>query len=339
MNPDWQAFLRSRGADTSEGAARFAPGELGDCNLFDLSHLGLIRVTGTDAESFLQGQFTNDTKALTDDHSQMSAYCSPKGRMLASFRLFRHDGDIHLQLPFDRLATVMQRLGMFRLRSEVTIEDAGDSLVQFAVAGDCAAALLGELAPPRADEVRHSDGITCVALGGDRPRFLCVGPVEAATALWETLAEDATPANSDAWTLLEIRAGAPAVYEQTVEAFVPQMANLQLVNGVSFTKGCYTGQEVVARMQYLGKLKRRMYHVRFDGECFAPGTELFAPGSASGQGSGRLVVSAPAPEGGCEALAVVEIASADQGEVHLGDPAGPMLEFLELPYSFEEPKG
>ena len=119
-----------------------------------------------------------------------------------------------------------------------------------------------------------------------------------------------------------------------MEAFVPQMANLQAVQGVSFTKGCYTGQEIVARMQYLGKLKRRMYRVRVDSpQAPRPGDELFSPHSASGQGTGKVVSAAPAPEGGYEALVVIEIAAADSGEVHLGAPDGPVLTFLDLPYA------
>jgi tRNA-modifying protein YgfZ len=113
------------------------------------------------------------------------------------------------------------------------------------------------------------------------------------------------------------------------------MANLQLLGGVSFTKGCYTGQEVVARMQYLGKLKRRMYRARIDAQaCPARGTEIFSPSSESGQGAGRVVDAAPSPDGGFEVLAVLQISSADTGDLHLGEAGGPRLELLDLPYAF-----
>jgi folate-binding protein YgfZ len=126
------------------------------------------------------------------------------------------------------------------------------------------------------------------------------------------------------------------VLEATTEAFVPQMANLQLVDGVSFTKGCYTGQEVVARMQYLGTLKRRMYRVRVDSDSRpAAGTELFSASSASGQGAGRVVDARPSPDGGFEALVVCQIASMEAGDLRLGDAEGPALQAQPLPYAFE----
>ena len=339
MNGEWRDFLESEGARIDDDSARFEPGGLGECNLFDLSHLGLIRVSGEDAETFLQGQFTNDVRALTPDHSQLSSYCSPKGRMLAGFRLFRFGGDICIQLPRPRLPAVLQRLRMFVLRSKATLEDASDSLVQAGLSGECAFAMLGDLAPPAADEVIQENGLCIVRLAGDRPRFLLTGLPDRIRELWRHASHRARPANPETWRLLDIRAGIPSIHEETVEAFVPQMINLQLINGVSFTKGCYTGQEIVARMQYLGKLKRRMYRVRLDtATCPLPGDELVSPDSESGQGAGRIVTAAPAPDGGCEALAVVEISVADAGDVRLGDSAGPALEFLDLPYRFAEPE-
>lgn len=339
MNSEWQAFLESQGIGIEDGVAAPAPGNLGDCNLFDLGQFGLIRVSGEDAADFLQGQLTNDVRELAADSSQLSSYCSPKGRMMASFRLFRLGDDILIQLPRTRLGPILQRLRMFVLRSKVTLEDASDDLVQIALAGDCAPAILGDLAPAAADEAVQGDGLVVVRLAGDRPRFLAAGTPATITALWQQAAGTATPAGAAAWRLLDIRAGIPVVEEETVEAFVPQMTNLQLINGVSFTKGCYTGQEVVARMQYLGKLKRRMFRVSVDMDpCPAAGTELFSPRSASGQGAGRIVSAAPAPGGGCEALAVVETAVAESGEVHVGSNEGPVLTFLDLPYRFEEQK-
>ena len=336
MNQQWQSFLESAGARIDDGVARFDPGALTPCNLFDLSHLGLIRVRGEDSVTFLQGQLTNDVRKLDAAHSQLSGFCSPKGRMLASFRLFRIGDDILLQLPRSRVAPMTQRLRMFVLRSKATVDDVSDELAQFALAGDCAPGLLGDLARGAPDEVAQGDGFACVRLAGEQPRFLVVGAPDALSSLWRKAADLAAPANTEAWRLLDIRAGLPAVQEQTVEAFVPQMTNLHLVNGISFTKGCYTGQEVVARMQYLGKLKRRMYRVKLEGgDCPAPGTALFAPGSESGQGAGRIVDAAPSPDGGCEALAVVETSAADSGEVRIGDAQGALLQFLELPYGFE----
>ncbi|RMG33639.1 MAG: folate-binding protein [Gammaproteobacteria bacterium] len=323
---DWQAFIARQPIDD-------AP--IGDCAIADLSHLGLIRVTGEDRSDFLQGQLTNDIRKVDPAHSQLSSYCSPKGRMLASFRIFERDGALYLMLPAERLDAILKRLRMFVLRSRVTLADASDELARVELSGDCAADLL-PIEPPGEDNASVTvDGYTVIQVPGDRPRFQVIAEPSAMQALWVEATENgARPASARAWALLDIRAGIPTVYDATVEAFVPQMANLQAVEGVSFTKGCYTGQEVVARMQYLGKLKRRMYRVRVDTDRLPePGQELFSPHTESGQGTGRVVAAAPSPEGGYEALVVVEIASAERGDIHLGDAEGPVLQFLDLPYA------
>ena len=321
----WQDFIQTQTLDD---------GPLAECAIADLSHLGLIRVTGEDRRSFLQGQLTNDIHKVDAGHSQLSSYCSPKGRMLASFRIFERDGALYLMLPAERLEPVLKRLRMFVLRAQVTLEDASEELARVELAGACAPDLLPIEPPAEDNAVASLDGYTLIRVPGDRPRFQVIAEPALMQALWEEAVENgARPTDARAWALLDIRAGIPSVYDATAEAFVPQMANLQMVEGVSFTKGCYTGQEIVARMQYLGKLKRRMYRVRIDTDTAPqPGQELFAEGSASGQGTGKVVASAPSPEGGYEALVVVEIASAEGGEVRLGGPEGPRLEFLDLPY-------
>ena len=267
---------------------------IGDCAITDLSHLGIIRISGEDKWDFLQGQLTNDINAVTPGASQLSSYCSPKGRMLGSFWLFQRGDDLLIQLPKERLAPTLQRLRMFVLRSKVTLSDASDELVRFGLSGDCAPALL-DAAPQEPWATTTTGEVTMIRLPGDRPRFDLVGPLSAMTPLWSRVSEKAVVTGPDFWALMDIRAGLPTVFEETAEAFVPQMANLQLLGGISFTKGCYTGQEVVARMQYLGKLKRRMYlaHVESDTRP-RPGDELFAAGSTSGQGAGKVVDARPA---------------------------------------------
>jgi folate-binding protein YgfZ len=325
MNSDWSDFIASRPA-----AAAFA-----DCALCDLSHLGLIRAAGPEAAAFLQGQLTNDTRLISPARAQLSAWCSPKGRMMASFLAFQYGDDLYLQLGAERLEPVLRRLRLYVLRARVELSDASASLARVGLAGECAAAILGDPLPGEPLAVLRRGDLAIARLPGDRPRFEIVGPVAAVAAFWgqaEGRAVHATPAF---WSLLDIRAGVATVFDETADAFVPQMANLQLVDGVSFTKGCYTGQEVVARMQYLGKLKRRMYYARIAAPAVPrPGTDLFATGSESGQGAGRVVAAAASPEGGVEALAVVEVAAAEGGDVRLGGPEGPALAFAPLPYAF-----
>jgi hypothetical protein len=337
MNNDWQQFLQSQGATLSDqGVVQFDEAPLlPGCALCDLSSHGLIRVSGGDIREFLQGQFTNDVTQITPERSQLSSFCSPKGRMLALFRIFQRGDDLYLMLPRERLAATLKRLSMFVLRAQVTLSDASDELLIAGIAGDCAAALLPQ-APADTDASSTVGELTVIRLGGDRDRFLVVGNAAPLQAWWQQAATQATPASVDCWPLLDIRAGIPSVVESTTEAFVPQMANLQLINGVSFTKGCYTGQEVVARMQYLGTLKRRMYRVRIDtSDCPAPGSELFSASSESGQGAGRVVDARPSPEGGCEALVVSQISSMEQArDLRLGDADGPPVSNLSLPYGF-----
>ncbi len=326
MNERWQGFLASRTP---------IPGFPGSA-ICSLSHLGLVRARGEEAAKFLQGQLTNDTRLIASDHAQLTAWCSPKGRMTAIFLAFQRDADLYLQLPAERLEPVLKRLRLYVLRSKVELADASAELVRVGLAGDCVAAALGDAVPAKPLAVARSGGLTVIRLPGDGPRIEVLGPVDEMPPLWQRAeAAGAAVADADWWALQDIRAGVPTVYDATVEAFVPQMANLQLVDGVSFTKGCYTGQEVVARMQYLGKLKRRMRYAHVATPA-RPGDDLWAPGSESGQGAGKVVDARPAPDGGSELLAVIETASAAAGGVRLGGPDGSILDFRPLPYALPE---
>jgi len=333
MNERWQQFL----------ASRPAPVAFPQCALADLSHLGLIRVSGADAQQFLQGQFSNDIRQVTAEQAQLNGWCTPKGRMLASLLVMQWREDYLLQLPLDTQPILLKKLPMYVLRSKVKIADAGDDLVRFGIAGPCAETLVaGQFGKSPAQDwsaVVIEQGY-CVRLpshSAEHPRFQVVAEPEFAIACWLAAEAQARPAGADHWAWLDLRAGIPSVQAAISEEFVPQMANLDLINGVSFTKGCYTGQEVVARMKYLGKLKRRMRlaHVASDHRP-APGDELFAAGgTTSGQGAGKVVDARPAPNSGYDLLAVVENASFEAGDLRIGNAEGPRLEFLALPYSLE----
>jgi hypothetical protein len=158
-------------------------------------------------------------------------------------------------------------------------------------------------------------------------------------ALWKALAGNVTFTGAEPWRLLDILAGIPTIYLETVEAFVPQMINLHLLEGISFQKGCYTGQEVVARMHYLGKLKRRMVLARVDSEDRPRlGDALFSPQADANQSAGRLVDVAEHPDGGYAVLAVALIECAEQGVLQLSDASGPVLKLESLPYLFDQTK-
>lgn len=345
MSSEWQQFLQQQGARLDEGGVRNfgdAVAELqhslqGDI-LCPILHQGLLRASGTDTATFLQGQTSNDVRHVDGEHHQLNSYCTPKGRILTLFRLFQRGDDYFLQLPQQLLAATQKRLTMYILRSQVILTDASGELPCLGLAGPNAPQLLQQqlgIAPTEVGEALTHNEVTVLRIPGETPRFLLFAPVERAISLWQSLTPAARPVGAPCWQLQEIQAGLPSVVEATVEAFVPQMLNLQLVDGVNFKKGCYPGQEVVARMQYLGKLKRRMYRARSNGdEPPKAGDELFSPVSESGQGSGKVVAAAPAAEGGHELLVVAEIAGVEQGALYLGDATGPRLELLPLPYPF-----
>lgn len=342
MNPEWQHFLEQQGAHIEHN-------QVTDFNvpdkdrtittaehvIADLTHYGLIRASGEDAHDFLQNQFSNDVNLIDAGHSQISAYCNPKGRILAAFRLFMRDGDFYLRMPADILEPVLKRLRMYILRSKVALDDASDELARFGFSGTDASQRLTEIlssVPADPDQVTHEDGITILRLPGPIPRYEFHGDTDVIAGLWRRLARQAQPVGAEWWRWLNIQAGIPEIGTETIEAFVPQMVNLSALNGVSFKKGCYPGQEVVARMHYLGKLKRRMYlaHVNTDTPP-AAGENLFSAADDE-QSVGKIVEAATSPQGGYDLLAVIQIASIKEA-IHIASPDGPQLEIDELPYT------
>jgi folate-binding protein YgfZ len=333
MHSQWQQFLSNHGTATD------SPQPLDRNILVDLSHLGIIEARGADCNDFLQGQLTNDIRLLTAEMGQLSSYCSPKGRMLALMRMFRRDDSTFMLLPREILEATIKRLRMFVMRSQVELADVSEQWVCFGISGAGATAALAgqklELPEGGADVVSQSE-TTILSLTSYQQRYIVFTTVERAQSIWAALADTFTIAGKAQWDLLDIHAGLPNVEAANVEAFVPQMVNLQILNGVNFKKGCYTGQEVVARMQYLGKLKRRMYraHVTTNHVPVA-GDEIESPQSSSGQGAGRIVTAAPSPDGGFELLVVAEGESVANGTLHLKGVETAVLTISELPYAVE----
>lgn len=342
MNPQWQVFLQDQGAVLEGGrvlhfgdpeAERRAARD--DDVLVELSELSLIRAHGADALGFLNGQLSNDLRRLDDAHSQLSSYNSPKGRMLAVFRVFRRGEDYLLQLPAALAEEILKRLRMYVMRSKVTLEIADHELQRIGISGPRAEQLVREAigaAPADSDGCIARSEVTALRLPGPLPRFELIAPTPDAMTLWKRLASGVRRTGSPVWRWLDIQAGVPNVFPGTVEEFVPQMANLELLGGVDFKKGCYPGQEIVARMQYLGRLKQRMYRAQVQASALPrPGDPLYAP-ALSEQSVGLIVDAQPAPEGGYDLLAVIQIVSADGGGVRLGGLNGPLLVFRSLPY-------
>jgi folate-binding protein YgfZ len=336
MNPNWKEFLAQRGlnangTDFGDSAAELAAAR-DAIVLVPLTDLGLIRASGDEAASFLHNLLSNDVKNIATDSARLAGFCSAKGRLLATMLIWRDGSDYLLALSSDILENVLKKLSMFILRSKVKLVDASGERVLLGLAGDDAAGPLVKLGVPASEAMKAATFAagTSVALGPNR-YLLAVDPAEA-KQVWSKLAESAQPAGLSAWHWREIASGVPRVMAATQEAFVPQMVNLEVVGGVSFTKGCYPGQEIVARAQYLGKVKRRMYRARLDVAANA-GAPLFSPDAVDQSSCGELVEVAPSPEGGYECLAVMQSSCADAGDVHVGAADGPRLSFLTLPYA------
>jgi hypothetical protein len=257
-----------------------------------LEQYGLLQVTGEDARAFLHAQLTNDIEHLEPSRARYAGWCSAQGRLLATFLVIPFQGGFLLQLSRDLLVPVSKRLSMFVLRSKVKIAES--PYLQFGVWGSG-----GELT------IKESAGRIEVGIDGGRSLALTTEPLTADTP-------------AERWTLDEIRAGRPLVVQATQDKFVPQMLNLELLGAVDFQKGCYPGQEIVARAQYRGAVKRRMVRVR--GEGLSPGQDLYGD---DGQASGTVVNAA-----GGEALAVVPVSAIESGSPVRVQPQGAVLEYV-----------
>lgn len=345
MRDDWRACLMDSGAviedstvvdfgnPTRERRVVNAGGVLAD-----LSHEGLIAVRGADAQKHLMSQLTNDVTKVSPQLSQLNGYCTPQGRLLAVMRVFLRGDAYYLALPRDRVEATTKRLRMYALNAKVAIEDAADSLIRIGAAGPKMDVELARFVdvPAAVDQVAQAAGLTVIRLAGITPRFEILGEFDAVKKLWNALTVNAAPVGADAWLLTDILAGIPRVSGATVEEFIPQMLNLQAIGGVSFTKGCYPGQEIVARTKYLGKLKRRMFIAHSDTSRRPnPGDDVFlAPAAAEPQKVGKIVCAAPAQDKGYSILVVMEIAQEEQA-LALDAPSGPALRLMALPYSVD----
>jgi len=302
-----------------------------------LTQFGAIDVTGDDAASFLHGQLTNDVQHLDAAHARLAGYCSAKGRLLASFLSWRSGDTIRLLVSKDVQAAVQKRLSMFVLRAKAKLADASGELAVVGLAGDVRGALSGVFdALPDGVHVQvdgTAGSLIRVPDALERLRYLWIGPKAQVEALLPALDGTLQRVSPAVWDWLDIRAGEPRITQPVVEQFVPQMVNFDVLGAVNFRKGCYPGQEVVARSQYRGTIKRRTSLAHVDGELetVRPGAELFHSDDP-GQPCGMIVNAAAAREGGVDLLVEIKLAALDNGTVHLGSADGPALRFIALPY-------
>ncbi|CAM3415703.1 YgfZ/GcvT domain-containing protein [Pseudomonas floridensis] len=297
-----------------------------------LSHEGILAVRGVDASKFLQGQLTCNFNYLSDERSSLGARCTQKGRMQSSFRVvFEGDGCL-LAMARELIEPQLLDLRKYAVFSKSKLTDESAAWVRFGLQdGDGALTSLGLDLAQETDAVTRANDLIAIRVSPSRAELWV--RAEQADNIRSRLASHLGEGSLNDWLLGQIQAGIGQVFIETREEFIPQMINLQAVGGVSFKKGCYTGQEIVARMQYLGKLKRRLYRLSMQGETVpTPGTALFSPVHASSAGN---VVIAARSEQGIELLAVLQADAAESGDVHLDSADGPSLQLCELPYTLD----
>jgi folate-binding protein YgfZ len=293
-----------------------------------LPHLGIIRAAGSDAASFLHNQLTNDVLLMKEGQARLAAFCNAKGRMQASFVVYKRSAeDVLLICRKDLIAQTVKRLSMFVLRAKAKLSDASEEFQLLGLAGDAALAALNGASTDawQRHAVGNADVLTLYpALG--QPRAFWIAPKDAAAPIGPAM-------SADLWQVGEVMSGIAWVELATFEAFVPQMLNYESVDGVNFKKGCYPGQEVVARSQFRGTLKRRAFIVQSTAPMTA-GQEVFSSLDLT-QPCGLV---AQAANDGARHVAVVELqlSASENSSLHLGEAGGSALSLLPLPYALRE---
>ncbi len=267
MSPDWQEFLSTQGAKFD--ADRLLGFQENDNQTFDnfitdLSHLALIEVTGVDADDFLNGQFTTNVKQLAKNHLQFSAWCNPKGQVKTTFYIYRHETGFNILLPVDLRDSFIKQLQMYIMRADVKLIDKSNKLVRVGIQTNnnkLLAESMGSIPEQNAGITIQNDLHCLHAFGSENTsqRYIFIGSVERIKTLWKDFSQNSCPVGATIWELLDIQAAYPWLSSQTTEKFLPQMLNLDLIDGLNYQKGCYPGQEIIARLHFRGQLKRSLY--------------------------------------------------------------------------------
>lgn len=341
---DWQLGLVEHGAVIADGVISHFNNPHKELTatksvntLYDLNHLGLLEITGADAVTFLQGQVTNDVKLLTTSNSaHYTGYCTPKGRLLALFLAFAQRDHLHLQFNRALLEPMMKRLKMYVMRSKVEIRDASESIIKFGLNGPNSAALLtpffSQIPTQDYELVSLENGaILKLPTIAGHSRFQIFTDAINAPVLFNALKSQCQLVGKPCWDWLDIQAGIPEILPKTQEQFVPQMLNLDILNGINFKKGCYTGQEIVARAHYLGTVKRRTYLVSIVSNTAPVEGDTILDGLNNEVG--RIVKVAPNGEAGFDALVAMRIEAKQAGNLTW---QGFAIEIKPLPYALND---
>lgn len=302
--------------------------------IIELNHLSLLAISGPDAEKFLQGQLTCDVREVTSQQSRLAAHCNPKGRIITSFRLLRLQDTFYLLLPQSMLEIATSNLQKYAIFSKVTISEATDTLAKIGLAGPTIDNILASYfpaLPQTVDTMIEHNGVSLIRVDTLASRYLAIGKHEVLGSLQQNLLAQLPVSAEKTWDLLDIQAGIPSIYPETSGLLTPHQINYQLLNGVSFKKGCYTGQEVITRMQYLGKLKQHMYRAEIIAtETPQPAAKICCQEDGNLQAVGEVVM-AQAVDGNYQALICLQDRAANL-ELSLNENPLSQILLLDLPY-------
>lgn len=352
MNSQWQDFLTEQGAQFDE-IGRVTTFGHPDIERFlvkngpvvaNLSEQALLKVEGEEAFDFLQGQFTNDLKTVNESSAQYSAYCEPQGKVLAIFLVFLHKNAYYLSFDADLKASVMQRLTMFKLRSKVTIEDVTDTWAHLGFGGDFADLALQRHLNTKLKDIygvtplddSDASDVLAIKVPGPYHTYRLLGPSEQMMHVWKNLRNNAEATNSFDWNLLNIVAGQPTLTAETSNQFIAQFLNLDKLGAINFQKGCFPGQEIIARMHYRGKVTKRMLRLHISGEMtITPGMELKLQ-SGEKTFTFNVINAAADVYEGMVALAITSLKPLESYQGDLSTEAGLNVSIEPLPYDLSE---
>lgn len=329
MHPDWQNFLKNEKTVTDEI----------ENIITDLSHFDLIEVTGKDATNFLNGQFTTNIKELSEHHLQFSAWCNPKGQVKTTFFIYRHKTGFNILLPKELKDSFLKKLQMYIMRADVKLIDKSDELVKVGIQTNNKKLLAKfiQAVPEQQGEITTQDDLHCSQTyspeNNEAQRYIFIGSAEKLIILWKEISQECTPVDTAIWECLDIKAAYPWLSLQTTEKFLPQMLNMDLIDGLNYQKGCYPGQEIIARLHFRGQLKRSLFLATCPSDT-SPiiGDQLFVNDVETGVGS---VINVNFFKEQCYLLIVIERAMM-KNELSLREPNANKINLQALPYESNE---
>lgn len=350
LDPQWLDFLAAQNAKFDEAGkiVTFGQAELerflikNGPVLTSLTHQGLIKASGSDVVTFLQGQLSSDISAVSDSQSQLSAYCDPQGQVLALFLVFKYQGDFYLNFDGSLKESILKRLSMFVMRADVKFTDVSDDLIQIGFAGEFGDLDIQRRLSTKVKSVYETgyidiDGmqdICVIKVPGPYHRYALFGPADQMIEAWKSLRSNADLTNSYDWNLLNIAAGVPEVNTNTSGQFVAQFLNLDKLDAINFKKGCFPGQEIIARMHYRGKVTKRMFRIRFEENLDLKAGEPLVLKDSNDKSHRLTVISAnPNIYNGTLCLAVGTLKSLEAVEGDLLTETGSPAFIEPLPYS------